>query len=312
MLHDRLQTLAAYRPALVLHAKKKGLDAHTAEDCVQDVFLKAASDETLDLAEADSLLRTMVRNRAIDIMRSERSRDRRQLQVGRRYLASRTGDPSTEICDRAEAAWAAAQLHRLTKRERDLAELVLAGATVADAGRLLGMSPKNTSVTWSRASKAMRRMLELAGAAIAGAFGLRHRAITAPAWVAAAMIGSILLVPLVREQPAGSLPRLVPDAPLALAPSPKIDLEAARRSEAAPATRNAISSHHVRQPGPALTKRPIILVDELSLAGGLVRTDGPVTTETQAEEETFLETVERCVEQGVIVSVHYQGCAPSG
>lgn len=296
-----------YRATLTAVARSRGLDHHAAEDCVQDVALRAMS-MTFTRDDLEPLLKCMVRNRAVDILRSTQSREARQRLVGSRTLVEQS-DPFAPVHDQAEARWLMRRMTNLRPRERQLAELVAQGLEVQQAGQLLGLTPKNTSVTWSRAAAAMRALVASASAVVVWA--RRHgRQGTASTLVAASAITLLTMPHVVLPSPPGAADR----PPLNTAgqlllhnePSAPVIVLAVGSAKRSPALRPPVAAKAGTR-GASSAQDSIALIPRVD--GELAGTRGPVTTERRREDESFQESLMRCVEKGLVITVSYQGCA---
>ncbi|MDP3712127.1 MAG: sigma-70 family RNA polymerase sigma factor [Mycobacteriales bacterium] len=294
-----------YRGVLTAVARSRGLDHHAAEDCVQDVSLRAMS-MTFTQEDIEPLLKRMVRNRALDILRSTQSREARQRLVGSRTLVEHA-DPFATVLDQAEARWLMRRLTALRPREQQLAQLVAQGLEVQEAGRTLGLSPKNTSVTWSRASAAMRALVASASAVLVWA--RRHvREGAAGTTVLASAIAALTIPHIATPLDPGTADRPPPyTAGQQLESEPST---LAIRQAPQPAQKATVPGQRAgarASEGEGAPQRSLALVPKIETP--VVGSRGPVTTERRREEETFYDSVFRCVEQGVVITLGYQGCA---
>jgi len=155
--------VARHRPALLAHARRIVRSSEDAEEIVQDSFVKANAAMLADTREVAlrAWLHTIVRHRALDVLRQRRS------QVGLELVERVLVDPAAGPADVAER-WAelgdlAAGLDALPRRQRvALVMHALDGASHEAIGERLGVSASASKTLVCRARSGLRRELAAA------------------------------------------------------------------------------------------------------------------------------------------------------
>ena len=147
----------AHAAALVLYARQWVGDRGRAEDVVQEVFVRLAS-QRAEPPNVKAWLHASVRHAAIDEARSASRRRHREQTVAR----TRSGDwfdaRSDDLLD-AEAAQRG--LERLPPRQREVVLLrVWSGMTLAEVSQVTGLPVSTAHDEYRRGLDALRRMME--------------------------------------------------------------------------------------------------------------------------------------------------------
>jgi RNA polymerase sigma factor (sigma-70 family) len=152
-LHDR------YRPALVAFARRlvQG-SGHDPEDVVQDAFLRAHT--ALRATDAPMTVKpwlyTIVRNRALDLLRSPHGRGA-ELEEGRHLSLVPAADPERATEQRDRLRRMVDGIGRLPERQRvALVSRELEGVSHADMAARLGTSVQGTKSLLIRARAQLR------------------------------------------------------------------------------------------------------------------------------------------------------------
>jgi RNA polymerase sigma factor (sigma-70 family) len=119
---DTLDRLAArYRAPLMRYFLRRGVSHETAEDCVQDVFLRIAQAEPGLIENAEAYLFKIAANVLVDRARRAKTRSESLHDpLGDQPLASREGSPARVFEDRQALRRLAAVLDELPSRTREI------------------------------------------------------------------------------------------------------------------------------------------------------------------------------------------------
>jgi RNA polymerase sigma factor (sigma-70 family) len=148
------------RPGFLAWARRRAPDDGTAEDVLQDAFIRAlASADAFSVVEdAAAWIFSTLRNRLVDIWRGESARRRADLsQKAAEEIAAAVGfDPQSELLhgELVEALETAMAALPAEQREVILAQVV-EGATFADLARTTGTS---INTLMARKRRALRKL----------------------------------------------------------------------------------------------------------------------------------------------------------
>ena len=150
--------LLPHRELAVAMVLRSTGDPAEAEDCVHDAMLRLVRREDLDPARVRSLLVRAALHIAIDHRRSAGRRQSAVLRLGGGAAAEVTS-PEQVLAERTEAERLLAAVDRLPRRERQVMLLRLAGLSVAETARRLGISVKSVEGAYTRARARVRLLL---------------------------------------------------------------------------------------------------------------------------------------------------------
>lgn len=200
----RWSLVLGHRERLLRIALARTSNRPDAEDCVQEALIRCVGFADLDTSRIGPILTSIVVRLCVDSHRRQQ-RDSR--------VRHRLGEPPTPVtpedlvCDKDAGEWAAAQIHVLPTRERDVLLSRASGFTVAETANALGVTYKAVDAAFTRARSRMRLVLKGAVALVGLALvGRRTVSITATVLVG----GSLTL--------AGTLP--LPSQPDLASPGP--------------------------------------------------------------------------------------------
>lgn len=145
----------AERTALIHLARRAGLSRADAEDCVQEAIVRVVPYPDLDEARIGSLLATVVKRGAIDRHRRSASATR---ATGRLQTMAPDHCPAPDdmLCDRAEAAWAAAIVRGLPPFQQQVLVARAGGRSWREVAADLSTSVKTVESAASRARATVR------------------------------------------------------------------------------------------------------------------------------------------------------------
>lgn len=297
LLHERGR---AYRVA-----RARGASPQDAEDCAQEALARVAAMPDVDLDRVGPLVGVVASRLAVDVHRRDQ-RDRGVLQrsdVAQLIHAA----PEQAVCDAAEARWLWSRLDGLAPRERQAIELRAGGRTVTEIADALGVTYKAAENVLRRARSRMREVWRSTAALLGVLWGGRARprdAALLSVPVALVVVLALLSEPATSADgdPQTGAPPLsqVVDGP------PTRALPLAPDGATPPARPPVVTSIAPAADPPSLDDvRPVPMVPPVD--AGVVRYEGGHFEEIHPEE-TFAETVERCVREGVVVSVTEVRC----
>jgi RNA polymerase sigma-70 factor (ECF subfamily) len=285
------------------------------DDVVQEAMLRAVTFERLDPAYVGQFLTTVTVRLCADVQR-----DRvRQLRVGVRD-ALRTvdpADPTDTLLDLAEARWLYDECLKLSPREFAVVFARANGMSVKEAALTLGVGTKSAEAALTKARHRMRRAAQSASVAVLGLLR-RARYAGTPAAVAAGVtvvtvagvVGGIVLSsdpprPQAAAPVAGGLVR-DGAAPVAAVPAadPVGTVRQVVRTVAPPVVVPPKPPAVVTPPDKPEVETPPL--GDPNLAG----TREGVRVEQQYEEESFEESVQRCVQEILSVDPFSPLCDP--
>lgn len=295
-------------------ARARCASAQDAEDCVQEAMVRVAGMSQVDLARVGPLLSTVVANLAVD---GHRSRARAAKAHARMQGWRRTEPPVDEqVCDEHEARWLWSRCGGLAVQDRRVLELRAQGLTVTQTAEALGLTYKAAEASLTRARSRLKGIWRAAG----GLFGILwwrpERQLRTATVAAVAAAGAVLTLNAVPPDASGGGPTGAPQvSPSAVeparavvpgervAPRPAAAIRPARPAPTAPV------AVRERAPEPATPRPQPSTVPVFST--GRVQT-GPVSGGASGQfehpEESFTDTLQRCLEQGAVVTPYHVEC----
>lgn len=297
--------------------RSRGVDAAQAEDLVHEALLKAVAHPTFDAERAGPFLTRTVLNLLVD--------DHRQRAVLRRAMpklleADHQDGPEWSACERAELAWAVEQVWRLPARERDAVLLRASGLSPAEAARRLGVTYKAVETAYRRATFKLTAMrdkvaaLLLPGVLRCVRLGGDSRSAALVTAVAVAAAGLVVApaadepsrqertAPVVRD----AAPRSARAEPLGTDPDPARPPGIATTSARDVARPQRASDAEQLLPATRPRPTPTRTLARLNVPAPAADPDVRVTRED--EDEGLLETVQRCVREGITVDLQTTRC----
>lgn len=269
--------------------------AEDAEDVVATAMLRTVESRTLDETRVGQFLCTTVMRLTVDV-----HRDRvRQLAIGARHAARELSPASAEdtVCDEAEARWLKAALSDAPVRERQVLEARLTGLVGSDVATHLGLSPKAAENAYTRLRERARSLVAatLSGIAVVGGYIRR----AGPSSLAAPVVLASAVLTLGQLPPDESSPQMALAPPAEHLEFWPTDGRTRTGARANAATNNGradgpAASIAVAASGPT---RPRVLTVAPPEPARKVVQGGAVHVEEQPEyeDETFLESVQRCI-----------------
>lgn len=288
-----------------------------AQDVVQEAMLRAVTFERLDADYVGQFLSTVTVRLCADVQR-DRSR---QLRVGVKD-AIRTvpaGDPHDAFLDRAEARWLYGECLKLPARESAVMLARAQGMSVRETATTLGVGMKSAEAAFTKARHRMRRAAQSAGVTVLGVLR-RIRYAGAPAAVAASVtavtVGGVVGVLTHADPPASAPTRQAsahsPHAAQQAAP-PKGTSTATATTRAVPplpdVRRTAANVVRDAPPPSGGSTAPRI---ETAPVGDpqYVGTREGIRAEESREEETFEESLQRCIGEILTPDPQHPLCDP--
>lgn len=293
---ERWDLLLAHRSLLMRVARQRTNTEADAEDCVSEALARAYEFEGLDTTRARAFLCTTVSRLAVDEHR--RAARARAAAVREWTRQPQPGAFEEAVLDRAEGSWLVDRLAQLRGRERALLEARMSGQSVAEYAASAGISIGAAENAWTRIRHKALRALAVAGAIVTAFCAALRRptAVAAPAAVALALSGFLLPAPDNRDAAA-------PEAPVGPAPTVLIDAAAAAGNRAEPDPPHAAEVAGFPARPAARAVAPLAPVDQPSVIAAVpgnevpaVASLGGTRVERENEEETFEESVMRCME----------------
>ena len=197
--------LEPHRAQAVAAVRRLAGAAVDAEDCVHDAMVRLVPRDDLDPERVRALLVRTATHIAIDRLRAQR---RAQRAVARLAIDAETRvvSPEEMVTDREQVHRVLAAVDRLPARERQVMRMRLAGLSIAEMSKLLGLSTKSVEGATTRARARIRLMV---GGAVAWLVERMRRA-SSPRGEAFAAVVAVLLF-------AGPLWHHASDGPAAMA-----------------------------------------------------------------------------------------------
>lgn len=295
--------LVLERDRAVRVARSRGAPPDDVDDVVQEATARVAAMEDVDVARVGPLLTVVVANLVTDQHRTRVRSARLEKRLAAQLLHA--SSPDEAVCDDAEARWlhsVAAEL--LSEQDRRVLELRAQGLSVGASAEALGVTYKAAERALARARARMKKAWS-ATAALAGLLLGRPWSKGQAATPAAAMAAAVVAVAI------GGWGQLAPPAeaaPLAEAPAPVGSPVPQPRSTGSVPTQARQAPPAAPRPAPAASRDP---------SGSRIAGTGPVrvgrletaqSVERRREDETLLETAQRCLRDGLVVSQSYVGC----
>jgi RNA polymerase sigma factor (sigma-70 family) len=296
-LSERWDAVLEHRERALRVARARLTDPYDVDDAVQEGMARVVAMPNLDLDRIGPLLSTVVANVAID---THRRQDRWARLENKLTTSQITAQPHDEpVCDAAEARWLQEQLASLAPRERAVVELRAEGRSVAETASLLGISYKAVESAFTRGRTALKALwrttLVGVGALVLRAWRVPNKAVGTTV-LAAAVSLVIAVVHLAPSVPFGSHPAGPGSTGVTAASyrsaEPKL-VGGPVRPGGAPAIRGP------RRP-PASTQVRTIAALQAPKAGKFK--PAVVTVTKEHDRESFSETLQRCLRNGVTVS----------
>ena len=297
--------VAPHRERLVALVRPHCVSLEDAEDCVHDALVQVACHPSLVPARVPGLLSVVALRRAYDLARA---RGRKHLRL--RALAANSDQPSSPediVLDRLQAGWVVNRSQALSGREREVFAHRAAGFTPGETAEVLNITPKAAESAFGRARLALRVAWAAIASVVLGVVRRRPRgqsatsgmAVASATFAAVATIGGLTLSPWGGpEQRPGVVHRTV--APVTW-PEPG-DVTSAQRSAIRPLPAPT-PGRQARLPAGTAGSSQIIL------QARPVGSRGPSVTVTRSDgKETMLQTLERCLREGPVITSRYIGC----
>lgn len=293
------------RAERVAHARCSSV--HDAEDCVQEAMARVVAMPDVDLDRVGPLLATVVTNLAMDTHRARARASRVEARLGAR--PGLVDSPEDDVCDVEEARWLWRRRLDLGAQDRAVLELRAAGCGAAEAAAALDVSYKTAESAYTRARTKMRAIWR-AAAALLGVLWwrpVRPRAeATVVALAASAAVVLVLLPGATQRADATVIPQRAEPAQAATPSAPSILPRRGGGSVAEqPEPRTeTVTPRRVDEPGrsaPHLTAQ----APSLSAAGAET---GETRLVREHDEESFTETLQRCIDAGILVSPTHIEC----
>jgi RNA polymerase sigma factor (sigma-70 family) len=306
VLRRRWELVLPHREQMLAIARRRVAIREDAEDVVATALVRTVEHPKLDEARIGAFLCTTVMRLAVDV---HRDRDR-QLAVGTREATRALPGQSVEelVCDEAEARWLAEQLQDLPKRERQVLQARLSGMTAQQASVHLGLTAKATENAFTRVRQRAHGLLAATLAGLGILFGAGRR-LSKPE-IALVPVGVATALTLAVVVSGGEPPAPPPPAGITLdadtEPADTAPPEAASTPPVAPASPRpratgepAAAAPGTSQPAPAAARlEPLPARTEVTAPPMVEEHLGPgsVYVEKRHEDESFEESVQRCLE----------------
>jgi hypothetical protein len=228
------------------------------------------------------------------------------------------GDPHDALLDRAEARWLYGECLKLPARESAVMLARAQGMSVRETATTLGVGMKSAEAAFTKARHRMRRAAQSAGVTVLGVLR-RVRYAGAPAAVAASVtvvtVGGVVGVLTFPEKhvpvATASRPAAGTRTPLATAAPPVTAPASATRAVPPPPDVRRTAAALVRDapPPPAHETAPRVETAPIGDPQYVGTRDGIRAEETR-EEESFEETVQRCVGEILTPDPQHPLCDP--
>lgn len=300
----RWELVVPHREQLLAIARRRVDSREDAEDAVATAMLRTVEHPALDEARVGAFLCTTVKRLAVDVHRDRT----RQLALGVKDTVRAVPPTPVEetVCDEHEARWLAARLRACPERERQVLQARLAGLSGEQVGAALGLTNKAAENAYTRVRRRAQALLAATAAGIGVLVGAGRRTIRPVVLVPVAATGFVGLALLAPSGPAAQTPRQV---------APVTEQQAVRAPAAVPAQSEATKAQVRRAPArtAAVTQRTgnvfqradaaperaapprRVTVKPPAIVDPKVANPGGVFVERRHEDETFEESVDRCV-----------------
>jgi RNA polymerase sigma factor (sigma-70 family) len=150
--------LDSHRDEAIAAIRRRFGDTADAEDCVQDAIVRLVQRGDLDPDRVGSLLIRTALHIAYDRLRAQRRQELAALRLGG-DAASEVVSPEKVVADRADVARVMNVVDTLPEREQAVMRMRLAGLSVGETARLLGVTYKSIEGTYTRARARIRLVL---------------------------------------------------------------------------------------------------------------------------------------------------------
>lgn len=293
------------RAERVAHARCSSV--HDAEDCVQEAMARVVAMPDVDLDRVGPLLATVVTNLAMDTHRARARTVRVEARLGARPGLAHS--PEDDVCDVEEARWLWRRRVDLGAQDRAVLELRAAGYGAADAAAALDVSYKTAESAYTRARTKMRAIWR-AAAALLGILWwrpVRPRADATAVALAASAAVVLVVLPGTTQSADATVPPPLAAPGQAATRSASSELphrsswSVAAQPEAPDEPAVPLRVDEPRPSGP----RPTAQAPSLAAAGAET---GETRLVREHDEESFTETVQRCIDAGVLVSPTHIEC----
>ena len=303
---ERWELLMGHRERLVALVRPRCSDPAEAEDCVHDAFVTVARMPTVDRKTLGALLSVIAVRRAVDTHRHYK----RQAQVYTRLLADDPPSPEDVVCDRQLAQALAGRARTLSLAERR-----------ALNGKVEGFKPRETAERYAVAAKSVHLALSRArsalavipAAVLAWVARVRNRATSGAAqWEALAPLASSFAAAAILPFFAAG----AASAPMYLEPTARFESVLSAGHPPSPIAIATIGSTHA-SPSAASAGAVRSKLGPPPSSGGQQLTvplpgppGGSVGLDRRNANQTFYQSVEQCLHQGLSVDPHNPGCRP--
>ena len=300
VLQRRWRLVLPHREQLLRIARRRVPSREDAEDVVATAMVRTVEHPRLDESRVGAFLCTTVVRLAVDVHRDRA----RQLAVGVRDATRALPHTPIEdtVCDSAEARWLAALLSDLPVREREVLAARVAGLSAQEVAAHLGLTAKSTENAFTRVRRRAHGLVAatLGGVGFAVAHGRRAARPALAAVPVAAITALGLAVVTVATAPpgaeqavpfaAGAVGATAPRAPLAPVSVVRPATPAARPAPSPAVVAARVPVRPAVRPAPARTeiRVPTVVDKDVVSPGG-------VAIERRHEDESFRESVLRCV-----------------
>jgi RNA polymerase sigma-70 factor (ECF subfamily) len=307
VLERRWRLLAPYRDEIVELVRRRGLPLADAEDCAHEALVRVVAFPALDEGRAVQLLRTVAWRLVIDAHR-RRGRDVRAR--ARLRCEAEPAPPEEAVLDRAEARWLVGRVAELPAREREVITVRLQGKQSAEAATALGITLDAADSAFRRARLHLRLLAAGAGAVTVAIVRRVVRTAPTPSLVAISAAGIVLMAPAIHSPHPGAQPEGITGdqrvvSGLASAERP-LGATAPPRTPVVGGSGWPLAGGGGRVPRrPGSTQLATVAVGQPNSVHW-----APVTVTKHDQQETFLESLQRCVGQGVELTLREIGCRP--
>lgn len=286
----------AHRGALLRVALRR-TNAADAEDAVSEAILRAGLDDRIDIERLWPWLVTTTQRICVDL---HRGRPREKVLAHYFAISDHPAvDPAETVCDRAEAAWLAGTAQNLPPRQKAVLAMRADGMSTPNVAQHLGLSYKAVESLTSRARTALRIAFQATLGGL-GVWKLRRgsRGLLATTATASFLAAGVILAAV------GELAGPV----TSLTPVPAVKPVRTHRLEFRSTTvGDSLLPSPTRPPtGPKPTEAPLQVTEQIWLGPAGVSS---VQVERKDTDESLAESVQRCLEHGVVVSTQQIGCA---
>jgi RNA polymerase sigma-70 factor (ECF subfamily) len=304
VLERRWRLLVPCRDEIVELVRRRGLPLADAEDCAQEALVRVVAFRALDESRAVQLLRTVAWRLVIDAHR-RRGRDVRA--SARLRCEAEPAPPEEAVLDRAEARWLVERVAELPAREREVLTVRLQGKQPAEAARALGITLDAADSAFRRARLHLRLLAAGAGAVAVATVRRLVRSAPTPSLVAISVVGIVLMAPAVHFPHSGTQPgRVTGDQRVASG----LGSAGRPRLPAVSLGTPVGSGWSLAGGGAPAPRRPVTTLATVAVGQPNSVHWAPVTVTKHDERETLLESLQRCVQQGVELTLREIGCPP--